>query len=866
MGADSRGTSRVHVSFLLGLLGAVVALALHATGKLERLEWDALDLRFRHAGAPAPDCGLCYVEIDDGSLDEVGRWPWPRARLADVVNVLRECGARGIGLDILLVDPQRTRYVVPEGVGLDGAPAPGRPPEPRPVFDDLLLAEAIAAGGVTLPVVLKPDDTQRADPPELRAPLPMFAAGAESQGLVNIRPDADGVVRHVEAGAFAPDRSGGVELHQFGIALARREHERAERGRPSGFLADTWRVRTDDGELLVNWRRHPPRRRRRMHVPAAAVVAVAEERHKLARLDDIAHRLRAELISLGRSLPGERAQVLYWRLAEQTQTLDAAYLARVAAEREADRRGTTEPVTPAGWAELARLRAAEDEADAAAKATSAELVALLREDDAMPAFLGGPESEGFEDRRARASRITAVLDRIPARRAELAASAEALRAQVAGRVDGKLCLVGSTATGAADFAPTPLGPRTPGVYIHGQALETVASGKFIRRASEPANIAAILLAGAAVSILAAWRPVVQAAVLTLVLAAGYAAVNAWGVFGAGRVWLVLAAPLAAMGTSLLVVVVHRELTEERARRRIRALFAHALSPALVDRLVEDPSLAKLGGHRREVTCLFGDLAGFTKMSAGLGPQRTVEMLNRYFDRLTAVVQGRRGGYVNKFLGDGVFCLFSAPVEQADHASRAVRSAVECQAAVHELNAELGPDAALAVRVGVVSGEAMVGNCGSTERMDYTAIGDCVNLASRLESANKFFGSRILVTEETWRAAGCEDLASRPLGRVDIRGAGGVELREVVGPVGELPEGRAEALARMGPALERFAARDFAAAAGLLEAVVADWPDDAPARVYLALARAVAEWPGTDDWPDGCTAGDGVVHIPFPRGE
>ena len=160
------------------------------------------------------------------------------------------------------------------------------------------------------------------------------------------------------------------------------------------------------------------------------------------------------------------------------------------------------------------------------------------------------------------------------------------------------------------------------------------------------------------------------------MAVAYAAFNASVVFGVMNCWLAVWHPLMAMVAGFAMVTAYRQLTEERAKRRIRALFAHAMSPALVDRLLEDPSVARLGGERRVVTCFFSDMAGFTSLSERLGEQGTVSLLNRYFDRMTDVIQNRNGGYLNKFLGDGLFVFFGAPVFQDDHPARAIRAAID----------------------------------------------------------------------------------------------------------------------------------------------------------------------------------------------
>jgi adenylate cyclase len=274
------------------------------------------------------------------------------------------------------------------------------------------------------------------------------------------------------------------------------------------------------------------------------------------------------------------------------------------------------------------------------------------------------------------------------------------------------------------------------------------------------------------------------------------------------------------------------------------MFAHALSPTLVDQLLDDPQLARLGGQQRDITCLFSDLAGFTPLSGQLGPERTVQLLNRYFDCVTEVVQQGRGGYLNKFLGDGVFAMFGAPVAQADHPARAVLAAVDYQQRVVELNAELaetfGSAGALHVRIGLAGDVAMVGNCGSTNRMDYTAIGECVNLAARLEAANKFFGTGILADAPLLEHPSCVELrpqlVTRPLGRAAIKGIDrAVELVEVLG------RGDQPALAVSPEVCESFAAGIEAIRAGRLDqakewfrAVAAICPDDRPTAIYLDL--------------------------------
>jgi adenylate cyclase len=232
--------------------------------------------------------------------------------------------------------------------------------------------------------------------------------------------------------------------------------------------------------------------------------------------------------------------------------------------------------------------------------------------------------------------------------------------------------------------------------------------------------------------------------------------------------------------------------------------------------------------------------------------------------MTEVVQNRHGGYLSKFMGDGVFVFFGAPVSFDDHAGRALQSALECQAQLKEFNevlkAEWGTSEGLVSRIGVATGEVMVGNCGSTDKFDYTAIGPTVNLASRLEGANKSFGTRILVDEATWKGAfpagpgAADGVVARCMGKILVVGEN--EPAVVWNPLGrrgEVPAPIEKAADDFTAAVRLYADRDFAAAAELLEACLKAVPGDAAAELFLDLCRKNIALPPGPDW-------DGIVQL------
>jgi adenylate cyclase len=400
------------------------------------------------------------------------------------------------------------------------------------------------------------------------------------------------------------------------------------------------------------------------------------------------------------------------------------------------------------------------------------------------------------------------------------------------------------------------------VEVHADILRTILSGWSVQPAGLGWDLLAIAAAGLAVTAVASCCGALRAAALATVGLVVLLAGNAWVLFAWAGVSLAVAAPAGAMVGSFLVVTAYRQLTEERARRRIRRMFSHAVSPEVAEELMRNPSLASVGGQRREISCLFSDLGGFTDLSGRIGSRATVRLLNRYFDEVTDAVQHVQQGYLNKFLGDGVLALFGAPLDQSDHATRAIQAAADCHRRVAELNRELAanpesPPGELKLRAGVAAGEAMVGNCGSSERMDYTAIGDCVNLASRLETACKFFGAKLLVSAEAWKQAAVE-LPARPLGPLWITGVDRpVEVHEVL--VDDVPT--ADELSHFAQGVEHLRRERLGEAAEAFESLTARRPTDRAVAVFAGVARALVD----GEEPAG-RAGNGTVRVAWPGSE
>ena len=414
---------------------------------------------------------------------------------------------------------------------------------------------------------------------------------------------------------------------------------------------------------------------------------------------------------------------------------------------------------------------------------------------------------------------------------------------------GKTVIVGTTAAGLLDFRPTPFGGYYPGMEILATAIDNLVHRGAIREAPAAVTWVSVLflalLAGIGTTML---KKIRHLAALGLALP-GLAAAGSLLAVRAGF-WAEFVTPAFAAVMTFIAASLLNYGIEGRQRRFIKSAFRYYLSPLVIDRVLADPSLLRLGGERREITAFFSDVAGFTSISEGLSPEDLVGLLNAYLSEMTDIILDL-GGTLDKYEGDAIIAFWNAPVDQPDHALRACRAALRCRQRLADLREEFrgryGHE--VRMRIGVNSGPAVVGNMGSERRFDYTAMGDTMNLASRLEGAGKVYGVSTLVGEETERRVRDEILARE----VDVIRVVGkkqpIRVFELLGEKGTVPAEELEKAARFGRALETYRTQRFSEAAAMFEAIAGD----PVAAVYAGRARKSAASPPPGDW-------DGVFEL------
>ncbi len=426
---------------------------------------------------------------------------------------------------------------------------------------------------------------------------------------------------------------------------------------------------------------------------------------------------------------------------------------------------------------------------------------------------------------------------------------------------GAYVIVAATAHGLRDLRPTPMSEAQLGAEINANVLDNLEEGVWIERTSRLTDglitVLLCLFASLAMTALGiVFKRILVAVpvmlIATAVIIIGYVVVARW-MLASHDLWLAVAIPGAASALASFITLLVLSGVERSNRRFVQEALGRYTSPALVRELIDHPEYLSLDwGEDREMSVFFSDIAGFTTISEKLSPKDLVTLLNDYLTEMTDLVLAH-GGVVDKYIGDAVMAFWGAPIRDPDHARNAVRCAIAMRRRCDELratwHARFGQD--VFARAGVNSGRAIAGNMGSKHKYNYTVMGDMVNLASRLEGANKAYGTYLMISESTVAALqGSIDL--RELDLVAVKGKDQpVKVYEVLDVAGSTPAATLAVTRRFEEGLAEYRARRFVEARVIFEELAAD--GDPPAKIYSARCDEFIATPPPDDW-------DGVWHM------
>ncbi len=410
----------------------------------------------------------------------------------------------------------------------------------------------------------------------------------------------------------------------------------------------------------------------------------------------------------------------------------------------------------------------------------------------------------------------------------------------------KIVLVGASATGIGDLRSTPYGGfNFPGVEIHANVIDNMLHQDFLQRGPQQRvwDLAFILLFGIPLGLwLALTRP--QNMWFGLWLAVPFLG-GVYGAFLKGW-WLNLTIPMLTLIANVSLVALYRVIVEEREKRKVRGSFQQYLSPEVIRRLLEHPQLVQ--PRKTEITVMFSDIRNFTAISEQLDAQELAVLLNRYLSDMTRIIFNTQGT-LDKYIGDAVMAFWGAPFEEEDHAVSACRAALAMMQRVAELREEwrAAGRPLLDIGIGLNTGTASVGNMGSHLRYGYTAMGDAVNLSSRLEGLNKEYRTHILLGSATFEAVRDAGFLFRELDLIQVKGKlQPVTIYELValGSAAVEHEERLNAFAR---ARASYLRREWLEAQKMFQEVLDRWPDDGPARTYWKRCQDYLFEAPTESW-------------------
>lgn len=721
---------------------------------------------------------------------------------------------------------------VPFHVELTGLPPTGK--TPLTAAENVALRDVLGWRATTAGDAFDLDAVRSAAPP-VQGITPVYylhARAAKRCGFVVFAPDSDGVVRLMPLRR----RHRGRVLPQLAFVLACDElgvppDGASVNGRtltlktPSGPQASLSIQLDDGGRTMIPWVKGRDWTRVFRHLPADAIMALHDHRQDIQRNNEIVLEALWEILALDALAP----------LADHQKTIEGVF--------DLD-----------GQIRISRYRNSEGdvrELSAIRDSLLAETSEIERQVRERAQTIMG-ESTSNDEQLQRLQSLLGTIDECHRVEPELQKTVEQLAARIRGIVDGKICLIGYTATSLADMKPIPTSPSAAGVMAHANMLNGLLSGQLMRWASTPLNAAIAAAFGLLTTLLATFMRARLALVFTVFLAVSYVAVAGMLVFHQYAYFLAVTPVASAILITYVCISAYRYVFIEGERRQLATALGQYTSKEMARQMAENPELCRRA-EMREVTAVFTDLKGFTSISERIGAERTQKVLNICLGRFTEIML-KHEGMVNKFIGDGIFAFWNPVIyPQADHARRACETAIDLQSGLEDLKKEQskrGGDEVfdeIILRIGIATGNAIVGPCGSKQKFDYTCIGDSVNVAARLESANKFYGTRLLISAATRDGAG-DGFEWRALGGVQVKGKRhAVPVYELLGRAGHVPADLLAYASEFGAAVTRFQQRDWEGARDGFEACRRRRPDDSAAAEYIEATKALLSDPPGADW-------------------
>jgi len=412
----------------------------------------------------------------------------------------------------------------------------------------------------------------------------------------------------------------------------------------------------------------------------------------------------------------------------------------------------------------------------------------------------------------------------------------------------KIFFYGLTAAGTHDLNPMPYLDRYPMLGLHANAFNTILTQNFLKELSNWSVILIILGFGLLMGLIVPRLSPIKGVVIVFLLLAAYL-FTAQYLFNTKGIIVDVLGSVTTLVIGYLSVTVYNFFSEEKEKKMIRGIFSRYVTKSVVDEIIKNPDMVKLGGERKILTVFFSDVAGFTSVSEKLTPEELVSLLNEYLTAMTNIVL-ESDGMIDKYEGDAIMAVFGTPIPMPDHATRACYVSLDMQEKLVEMREKWHQEGKpeLKVRIGLNTGPMIAGNMGAQDRLDYTVMGDSVNLGSRLEGANKQYGSYIMISEFTYEMVK-NDIEARFLDSIRVKGKNlPVKVYEVLErKENGLPENKKKVIEAFNQGMECYLKQDWKKGIFYFENALSTDSEDGPSKVYLQRCQEYMINPPAADW-------------------
>ncbi len=960
------------VSVLLGLGATLIVAVCFYAGLLERFEFLALDFRFRYFGNAQDSNQLCIIGIDDGSLESIGQWPWPRTYIAKIVTLTKQLGARDILIDLIFRKPRtsdfdsessirnediilansckenggvvlacffekptlsieekqlllmlkenlalsarrlaksshisitkiRNRFatlkrlaardvvlkILEDNPALTEEKVISKLVPRKSELTDGLRKEIISAyryvqsyliirdksgwllrGHLPASVPVLPDDVQ------MVLPIPQLAANCADAGFVSFKRDIDGKIRDITLLAYYKKRiyrqiafatlCDELKLNPKDIKMTDKSVEMilSHNNKNSENISVKIPL-ADNGKLIINWYAPIPDKWKKSFkniIPASAILELAFNAERLSQYETLLKNAKSIIVK--EFLPDryKRYKVLVRRrkllsvsseylIKKSVETYPTSRPANKARKHQATQRAfSNNAISPLERNIIDDFYATEKQIKNIERKAIEQLNWLYEQVTELPVDKqNSKENKSIKNLWVAIKRPNAIRKKI----ALLGTLVEEQKKHIKPMLQNKIVLLGYTASTLADFVSTPVFKECPGIIVHANILNQIFQQSFLIRSDYNSNLLLILTVGMLMSLISSERGALEGFAWLLFILIGFYVLGCFILFKRLHIIVPLVSPTLAVISSWISISIYREVTEGRTKRLFANRLRQYTNDSLVKRIIEDPENLTISPEERNVSCFFSDLAGFTSLSERLGPEQTVKLLNIYLEHMSEVLD-KHQAFINKFQGDGIFAFFNPPLNpQPDYALRACLAAIESQEYLPHIQEHLEHEIPklnrqLKMRIGIGSGLAVVGDCGSMRKFDYTCLGDTVNFSARLESANKFFGTKILICGRTKQLIdelkSDVELITRLVGKIKVVGKEQASVvYELIGIKSEHTD-KIEFVELFENMIQSYWACDFRKAEQLIVELEKMCPNDKSVALYRQLIESVMRNP------------------------